>query len=121
MTNVYGVTFVGGREQILRQLKVGLVGLYACNLSRNHTHHHDYPNFKIDPKQAAKVVKRDYLFDAAQYLTACVFQSLGEMFTSAQAIQVGGRCPAHLRAPRRFLTLLHTPLVLSTGCRRLRD
>ncbi|EGD83185.1 single-subunit RNA polymerase [Salpingoeca rosetta] len=57
MTNVYGVTFVGGREQIGRQLK------------------------------AAKVVPPEKVYATASYLTALVFLSLGEIFEKAQLIQ----------------------------------
>ena len=58
MTNVYGVTFIGGRDQISKQLRAN--------------------------DQLAK----QEIYDSAHYLTMCVFQSIGEMFTAAQAIQV---------------------------------
>eukprot|EP00055_Hartaetosiga_balthica_P000193 m.135922 g.135922 ORF g.135922 m.135922 type:complete len:1162 (-) comp10314_c0_seq1:1679-5164(-) len=57
MTNVYGVTFVGGRDQIVRQLR------------------------------AAKLVPNEDIRDTANYLTTLVFQSLGEIFEKAQKIQ----------------------------------
>lgn len=57
MTNVYGVTFVGGREQIARQLK------------------------------SAKLVPQDKVYATASYLTSLVFLSLGEIFEKAQFIQ----------------------------------
>ncbi|KXN70512.1 DNA/RNA polymerase [Conidiobolus coronatus NRRL 28638] len=57
MTNVYGVTFVGAKEQILNQLK-------------------DIPSLKDQDVNAL-----------AMYLTHKVFSSLGEIFTSAQALQ----------------------------------
>ena len=57
MTIVYGVTFVGGRLQIERQLK----------------------DLEMDDK---------LVFKASTYLVAKVFDSIGEMFTAARAIQV---------------------------------
>ncbi|XP_068730519.1 DNA-directed RNA polymerase, mitochondrial-like [Montipora capricornis] len=56
MTIVYGVTFVGGRLQIERQLK----------------------DLEMDDK---------LVFKASTYLVAKVFDSIGEMFTAARAIQ----------------------------------
>ena len=57
MTNVYGVTFIGGRDQILRQLR------------------------------AADYVPEESLSQCAAYLTTLVFASLGEVFVNAQQIQ----------------------------------
>ena len=57
MTIVYGVTFVGGRLQIEKQLK------------------------ELD-------VPEEIMFKASTYITKCVFSSIGEMFSSATAIQV---------------------------------
>ncbi len=58
MTSVYGVTWIGGRDQIMKQLK------------NTHT------------------FGRDDLFNASGYLVTCVFHSLDEMFTQANAIKV---------------------------------
>ena len=60
MTIVYGVTFVGGRLQIERQLK--------------------------DLEMNEKLI-----FKASTYLVTKVFDSIGEMFTAARAIQVSFR------------------------------
>ena len=57
MTNVYGVTFVGGREQVSRQLK------------------------------AFKTVPQDMIYPTASYIASLVFLSLGEIFEKAQLIQ----------------------------------
>eukprot|EP00049_Salpingoeca_infusionum_P023383 m.11806 g.11806 ORF g.11806 m.11806 type:complete len:1260 (+) comp5772_c0_seq1:65-3844(+) len=57
MTNVYGVTFVGGREQILKQLRGSTI---------------------VDPED---------VYDLATYLTRLVFISLSEIFENAQTIQ----------------------------------
>lgn len=57
MTIVYGVTFVGGRLQIERQLK----------------------DLEMNDK---------LIFKASTYLVTKVFNSIGEMFTAARAIQV---------------------------------
>lgn len=57
MTTVYGVTFVGARDQILKQIR------------------------------ADKLIDPEHAFTAANYLATLVFLSLGHMFSGAQAIQ----------------------------------
>ncbi|KNC76865.1 hypothetical protein SARC_10656, partial [Sphaeroforma arctica JP610] len=57
MTNVYGVTFVGAREQIAGRF------------------------------QDRKDIPEEYVYPAAAYVTRKVFDSMGSMFTGARAIQ----------------------------------
>lgn len=61
MTNVYGVTFTGAREQVARQLNQNVL---------------DSPNIKTEDK-----------FIAASYVAKEIFRALSHMFTRAQEIQ----------------------------------
>ena len=85
MTNVYGVTFIGGRDQILKQLRA-----------------FDY-------------VPEPLLNDCAAYLTKLVFASLGQIFVNAQQIQHWFTAQAHKIAasgePVAWITPLGLPVI----------
>lgn len=85
MTIVYGVTFTGGREQIAKQLR------------------------------SQELLPSPEIYDSAFYLTSCVFRSIGEMFTAAQAIQKWlsdtARTVALSGEPVTWITPLGLPIV----------
>ncbi|KAL6702568.1 DNA-directed RNA polymerase [Coniothyrium glycines] len=62
MTNVYGVTFMGAKEQVLDELR------------------HIFPNFQGDAKIRT-------LSSLALYVATKIFQALGQIFNGAQEIQ----------------------------------
>lgn len=93
MTNVYGVTFIGAREQVYRQLKDTLI---------------DFPNTETISK-----------IRAANYIATEIFSALSTMFTRAQDIQHWlGDCarrisrsvtPEHIEAIRNHQTDPNSP------------
>lgn len=85
MTTVYGVTMIGARDQILKQLK------------------------------AQGNIPIDVVFDIANYLAKCVFVSLGHIFSSAQKIQTWLSDTASIIAstgdPVTWITPMGLPIV----------
>ncbi len=85
MTTVYGVTIIGARDQILRQLKAQ--GNIPINI----------------------------VFDISSYLAKCVFVSLGHIFSSAQNIQTWLADTASIIAstgdPVTWITPMGLPIV----------
>jgi DNA-directed RNA polymerase, mitochondrial len=88
MTSVYGVTWMGGRDQIMKQLKVRVLVLFLC------LHREQFffcscrllcvPSGRV---QTTHDFRREQLFNASSYLVTCVFHSLDEMFSQANAIK----------------------------------
>ncbi|KAJ3151647.1 DNA-directed RNA polymerase [Geranomyces michiganensis] len=91
MTNTYGVTFVGARQQIANRLKEARELQRLAERKRKEAFERDgvAPTPLSEAEElAARQLTDDEMVRCAQYTTRVVFDSMGKLFEGARALQV---------------------------------